>query len=119
MNAWQLPAGTFVQALGACGLIYLAKLNDDGSDGGGGVYIVDVETREAAQAFIEADPFYTAELFAAAGALADDAVDPRAQDQARRRQEARRKRERLSALNFSSQIGTDGRHASGPEVAVL
>ena len=31
VNAWQLPAGTFVQALGACGLIYLAKLNDDGT----------------------------------------------------------------------------------------
>ena len=44
----------------ACG----AKLNDDGSDGGGGLYIVDVETREAAQAFIEADPFHKAALFA-------------------------------------------------------
>ena len=44
----------------ACG----AKLNDDGSDGGGGVYIVDVDTREAAQALIEADPFYKAGLFA-------------------------------------------------------
>lgn len=44
----------------ACG----AKLNDDGSDGGGGVYIVDVDSREAAQAFIEADPFHTAGLFA-------------------------------------------------------
>jgi TolB protein len=30
-NAWQLPAGTFVQALGACGVIYLAKLNTDGT----------------------------------------------------------------------------------------
>jgi len=44
----------------ACG----AKLNDDGSDGGGGLYIVDVDTREAAQAFIEADPFHKAALFA-------------------------------------------------------
>ena len=44
----------------ACG----AKLNDDGSDGGGGIYIVDVDTREAVRALIEADPFFTAGLFA-------------------------------------------------------
>src|ERR1700752_758199 len=31
-GAWQLPAGTFVQALGACGVIHLAKL---GVNGGG------------------------------------------------------------------------------------
>jgi len=43
----------------ACG----AKLNDDGTDGGGGIYIVDVETRAAAQALIEADPFFKADLF--------------------------------------------------------
>jgi TolB protein len=30
-NAWQVPAGTYVQALGACGVIYLAKLNADGT----------------------------------------------------------------------------------------
>ena len=30
-DAWQLPAGTFVQALGACGVVYLAKLNADGT----------------------------------------------------------------------------------------
>jgi hypothetical protein len=29
--AWQLPAGTFVQDLGACGVIYLAKLNSNGT----------------------------------------------------------------------------------------
>lgn len=29
--AWQLPAGTFIQAAGACGVIYLAKLNPDGT----------------------------------------------------------------------------------------
>jgi hypothetical protein len=29
-DAWPLPAGTFVQALGACGVVYLAKLNADG-----------------------------------------------------------------------------------------
>jgi hypothetical protein len=27
LNAWQLPAGTFVQAAGGCGFVYLAKLN--------------------------------------------------------------------------------------------
>lgn len=43
----------------ACG----AKLNDDGSDQGAGLYVVDLDTREAAQAFIEADPFFTAGLF--------------------------------------------------------
>jgi TolB protein len=31
VNAWNLPAGTFVQALGPCGVIYLAKLTDDGT----------------------------------------------------------------------------------------
>jgi TolB protein len=31
MNAWQLPAGTFVQASGACGSEFLAKLNADGT----------------------------------------------------------------------------------------
>jgi hypothetical protein len=30
-DAWQLPAGTFVQDYGACGVIYLAKLNADGT----------------------------------------------------------------------------------------
>lgn len=48
------------QLLLACG----AKLNDDGSDAGGGVYIIDVDTREAAQSFIDADPFTKAGLFA-------------------------------------------------------
>jgi uncharacterized protein len=43
----------------ACG----AKLNDDGSDAGGGVYIVDVETREDAERFIAEDPFTLASLF--------------------------------------------------------
>ena len=48
------------QLLLACG----AKLQDDGSDMGGGLYVVDLDTREAAQAFIAADPFYQADLFA-------------------------------------------------------
>jgi hypothetical protein len=30
-DAWQLPAGTFVQDDGACGVIYLAKLNANGT----------------------------------------------------------------------------------------
>ncbi|MDH5856367.1 YciI family protein [Lampropedia aestuarii] len=48
------------QLLLACG----AKLQDDGSDKGGGLYVVDLDSREAAQAFIESDPFYQAQLFA-------------------------------------------------------
>jgi uncharacterized protein YciI len=43
----------------ACG----AKLNDDGADAGGGIYIVDVETRAEAEALIAADPFTAADLF--------------------------------------------------------
>lgn len=43
----------------ACG----AKLNDDCSDIGGGIYIVDVDTREAAEQLIAADPFSQADLF--------------------------------------------------------
>ncbi|MEE7449083.1 hypothetical protein MRF4_15460 [Methylobacterium radiotolerans] len=43
----------------ACG----AKLNDDGSDAGGGLYVVDVETRAEAEALIQADPFYKVGLF--------------------------------------------------------
>lgn len=43
----------------ACG----AKLADDGTDLGGGLYVVALETREEAQRFIESDPFYTAGLF--------------------------------------------------------
>ncbi len=43
----------------ACG----AKLNDDGSDAGGGLYIVDLETRAAAEQFIQADPFFRVDLF--------------------------------------------------------
>ena len=30
-TAYQLPAGTFIQAAGACGVIFLAKLNSDGT----------------------------------------------------------------------------------------
>ncbi|MDT5091476.1 MAG: hypothetical protein QOH60_839 [Mycobacterium sp.] len=31
LNAWKLSAGTFVQAAGGCGFVYLAKLNPDGT----------------------------------------------------------------------------------------
>jgi len=43
----------------ACG----AKLADDGSDLGGGLYVVALDTREDAQRFIESDPFHAADLF--------------------------------------------------------
>ncbi len=44
----------------ACG----AKLQDDGSDAGGGIYIVTADSRDEAQAFIHADPFFKGGLFA-------------------------------------------------------
>jgi len=43
----------------ACG----AKLNDDGTDAGGGLYLVDVDTREEAERFIAGDPFTGVGLF--------------------------------------------------------
>lgn len=43
----------------ACG----AKLADNGQDLGGGLYLVDCETHEEVQNFIEADPFHAAGLF--------------------------------------------------------
>lgn len=43
----------------ACG----AKLHDDGQDAGGGLYVVDLDTRAEAEAFITADPFAQAGLF--------------------------------------------------------
>lgn len=43
----------------ACG----AKLNDDGSDAGGGIYIVALEDRATAEGFINADPFTAGGLF--------------------------------------------------------
>lgn len=48
-----------VQRLIACG----AKLDDAGNAAGGGLYVVDVETRAEAQAFIESDPFHQGGLF--------------------------------------------------------
>ncbi len=43
----------------ACG----AKLQDDGSNAGGGLYVVDLETREEVERFIANDPFALAGLF--------------------------------------------------------
>jgi uncharacterized protein YciI len=43
----------------ACG----AKLDDDGENANGGIYLADVETRAQAEAFIAADPFSQAGLF--------------------------------------------------------
>jgi uncharacterized protein YciI len=43
----------------ACG----AKLKDDGSNAGGGLYVVALETREEVEQFIAADPFALAGLF--------------------------------------------------------
>lgn len=43
----------------ACG----AKLSDDGSHADGGIYLVNLDTREEAEAFIAADPFARADLF--------------------------------------------------------
>jgi uncharacterized protein YciI len=40
-----------------------AKLSDDGATAFGSAYIVDVETRAEAEAFINADPFTKAGLF--------------------------------------------------------
>ncbi|MEH3022014.1 MAG: YciI family protein [Pseudomonas oryzihabitans] len=45
-------------ALLACG----AKLSDDGETASGSIYIVDVETRAEAEAFLALDPFSQVEL---------------------------------------------------------
>lgn len=43
----------------ACG----AKLDDAGETASGGLYLLDVESRQEAQAFIEGDPFHKGHLF--------------------------------------------------------
>ncbi|MFE3836402.1 YciI family protein [Pseudogemmobacter sonorensis] len=43
----------------ACG----AKLDDEGGAASGGLYLVALETRAEAEAFIQADPFFEAGLF--------------------------------------------------------
>lgn len=40
-----------------------AKLDDDGQRGIGGIYLVDLDSREEAQSFIDADPFTIGGLF--------------------------------------------------------
>ncbi len=54
----------FLQAHAAELLACGAKLRDDGRDAGGGLYIIRADTREQAQAFIDADPFSQGALFA-------------------------------------------------------
>jgi uncharacterized protein YciI len=44
-------------------LVCGAKLEDDGSNAGGGLYVVDLDTREEAERFIASDPFALAGLF--------------------------------------------------------
>ena len=44
----------------ACG----AKLHEDGTDAGGGVYIITADSLQDAKEFIAADPFSQGELFA-------------------------------------------------------
>lgn len=51
---------THAALLLACG----AKLSDDGERADGGIYLLDLDSREEAQAFIESDPFHAAGLFA-------------------------------------------------------
>ncbi len=43
----------------ACG----AKLDDAGDAASGGLYLLDVDTREHARSFIENDPFFQGDLF--------------------------------------------------------
>jgi len=43
----------------ACG----AKLSDDGASADGGIYLVNVETRDEAESFIARDPFMQGNLF--------------------------------------------------------
>ncbi|MGI5951854.1 MAG: YciI family protein [Brooklawnia sp.] len=43
----------------ACG----AKIGDDGEGATGGIYLVDLESREEAEEFIAGDPFHKANLF--------------------------------------------------------
>mgnify|MGYP001241833907 CR=1 FL=1 len=49
-----------VKILLACG----AKLLDNSETASGGIYLVDLDSRKAAECFIKADPFYEAGLFA-------------------------------------------------------
>jgi len=53
LNAWQLPAGTFVQAAGGCGFVYLAKLAKDGTTTP--VSVPDVDERRSVKVLGVAD----------------------------------------------------------------
>jgi uncharacterized protein YciI len=53
----------YLERIGALLIACGAKLNDDGSDAGGGIYIVDVDSRAQADALIAADPFTAVDLF--------------------------------------------------------
>lgn len=48
-----------LELLLACG----AKLDNEGHDLGGGVYIINTDNQQEATDFIEQDPFFTGELF--------------------------------------------------------
>ncbi|MDC6657734.1 YciI family protein, partial [Leclercia adecarboxylata] len=53
----------FLEANKASLLAGGAQLADNGSDLGGGLYVVDLETRDEAERFIAGDPFSGVELF--------------------------------------------------------
>jgi TolB protein len=55
-DAWHVPAGTFVQALGPCGLTYLARLNADGTTSK--VAVPDVQTDGAYVVGIKGDDLH-------------------------------------------------------------
>ena len=54
----------YLDAQGATIVAAGAILHDNGSDQGGGVYVIEAADRAAAEAFIHADPFFKAGLFA-------------------------------------------------------
>jgi hypothetical protein len=56
LDAWQLPAGTYVQAAGACGVIFLAKLNGDGTTSP--VSVPEVKGRSVAVIGVNGDDIY-------------------------------------------------------------
>lgn len=61
----ELRAAHLAYVSGVANLIVAAgaKLADDGTDAGGGIYIVDVDSRDEAERFITQDPFYQGGLF--------------------------------------------------------
>lgn len=75
IETWDKPDGSTIRqsvrsahleflAKHATKLLYCgAKLHDDGSDRGGGVYVLETNDAAEAEAFIRADPFSEADLF--------------------------------------------------------